>query len=473
MSIENSDKHSILLASKSILKSMPQFAYVFNKKNELVMWNKNLESILGYSKEELYKKNAYDFIAEEYREENVKIISELFTEKEEQSIEQNILTKSGEKIPVIDTANYAFIDGEEYLIGMAIDISQLKKIEKKLKDQIIKTNQLKDFLHAENIILRKKIKSNEEFRGIIGESKSLENTLYLIKKVSITDSAVLINGEIGTRKQIFAKAIHNHSNYKKNPFVKINCTSFNKDKIEKEFYDVIKNNFEEVDKIEVGKFKIVNRGTLYFDEISTIPMNFQPKLLNMLQNGKFKLNGGYPKVIHSYFRIITSTNQNLEELVKNNLFSKDLYFYLNTFPIEIPPLRERISDVDFLVDNFINQFNQKYSKKISKIQNKSMDLLKTYSWPGNTKELENIIERAVILSKNNLLVIPDFKKEKDISNNKILSFKEFERQYIIKILNITYWRVAGKNGAARILDLHPETLRSKMRKLKISKTKYI
>lgn len=473
MSIKNSEKHKILLASRSILKSMPQFAYVFNKDNELVMWNKNLESILGYSKEELYKKDALDFMEEKDKEGNAEIISKVFSEKEEQFVDQNILTKSGNKIPVIDTANYALINGEEYLIGMAIDISKLKKTEKKLKDQIKKTEQLKDLLYAENIDLRKKIKSSEEFKDIIGESKSLMNALYLVEKVSNTDSAVLIQGEIGTRKKIFAEAIYKHGSNKNGPFVKINCTSLNKDKIDKELYDIIKSNFEEVDKAEIGKFKTINRGTLYFEEICAIPIEYQPKLFNMLQNGKFKLNGGYPKVIHANFRVISSTSQDLKKLVKKNLFSKDLYFYLNTFPIVIPPLRERISDLDFLIDNFINQFNLKYGKQINKIQKKSKKILQNYFWPGNVKELENIIERAVILSKNNLLVINEIVNDDEGSKNKILPFKEFERQYIIKILDLTYWRVAGKNGAAKILDLHPETLRSKMRKLKISKQKYI
>ncbi len=473
MSIENSDKQDILFASKSILTSMPQFAYVFDKENKLVMWNKNLESVLGYSEEELHKKDAFDFMEEKDKEENAEVISRVFSEKKEQFVEQNILTKSGKKIPVVDTANYALIDGEEYLIGMAIDISKLKETEDKLKKQIVKTNQLKDLIYAENINLRKEIKGNDEFKEIIGESKSLINTLYLVKKVSKTDSAVLIQGEIGTRKQLFAKAIYNHSDNKNDPFIRINCTSFKRDRVEKELYDVIKNNFAEVDKTEVGKFKTINQGTLYFDEISAIPIEFQPKLLSMLQNCKFELNRGYPKVIHTNFRIITSTNQNLKELVKKNLFSNDLYFYLNTFPIVIPPLRERISDIDFLMDNFIKQFNLKYSKQISKIQKKTRNLLHSYSWPGNVKELENIIERAVILSKSNILEISEFINDEGDSKNKILTLKDFERQYITKILNMTYWRVAGNNGAARILDLHPETLRSKMRKLKISKTKYL
>ncbi len=456
----------VLSASKAILESMPQFAYVFNKQNELIMWNKHLELVLGYTKEELYKKDVFEFMEESTVDENIEAIHNIFSSKEEQSLEQNILTKSGEKIPVIDTANYAFIDGEEYLIGMAVDISRLRKTQKNLETQIIKTNQLKQLLETENINLRKEIRNSHEFSDFIGKSKILLNTLYQLKQVAKTNSTVLIQGEIGTRKEFYARSLYNQSNRKDKSFIKISCNSFKSESVEKDFYAFLKNKFTEVDKTEIGKYKTINICTLFFEDINMFPIEFHSKLLNSLKNGRFEVNGN-PGVIHLDARVIASCSDNLEELVKKNLFSKDLFFYLNTFPIAIPPLRERISDIPILVGNFLTQFNKKYGKHINKVPKKNMELLQNYSWPGNVKELENLIERSVILSTTSLLKIQPFVNKEQ--NKKILTLNVFEREYIIKILNMTYWRVAGKDGAAKILGLHPETLRSKMRKLQISK----
>ena len=458
----------VLSASKAILESMPQFAYVFNKQNELLMWNKHLEIALGYTKEELYKKDVYEFMEESTVDENTEAIHNIFSSKEEQSLEQNILTKSGKKIPVIDTANYAFIDGEEYLIGMAVDISKLRKTQKELETQIIKTNQLKQLLETENINLRKEIRNSHEFSDFVGKSKILLNTLYQLKQVAKTNSTVLIQGEIGTRKEFYARALYNQSNRKDKSFIKISCNSYKSESVEKDFYAFLKSKFTEVDKTEIGKYKTISISTLFFEEINLFPIEFQSKLLNSLKNGRFEFIGN-PGVIHLDARVIASCSDNLEELVKKNLFSKDLFFYLNTFPIAIPPLRERISDIPILVDNFITQFNQKFGKQISKVPKKNIELLQNYSWPGNVKELENVIERAVILSTTSLLKIEPFVKKEQNKIKKILTLNDFEREYIIKILNMTYWRVAGKDGAAKILGLHPETLRSKMRKLQISK----
>ncbi len=457
-----------LVASKAVLESMPQFAYVFNKNNKLVMWNKNLETALGYSREELLGKDAYDFMEESDRNANYEAIARVFNEKEQQSLEQNILTKEGKKIPVIDTANYALIDGEEYLIGMAIDISKLRETQKKLEAEIIKTSQLKELLETENVNLRKEINLTHEFSDILGENKNLLKTLYQIRQVAKTGTTVLIQGEIGTRKEHYARTLHQHSSRNNMPFIRINCGSFKSDNIEKEFYSFLKDIFVEVENSETGRFKTINKATLFFEEIHLLPIDYQSKLLKSLKNQKFELSGK-PGVIHLDVRIIASISDNIETLLKKDLISKELYFFLNTFPISIPPLRERKSDIPLLVENFINRLNQKYGKRISRVPKKSMISLQNYSWPGNVKELENVIERAVILSNSSLLKVESFIPKEKTQSKKLLSLNDFEREYIIKILNMTYWRVAGKEGAAKILGLHPETLRSKMRKLKISK----
>ncbi len=455
-----------------ILKSMPEFAYVFDKQERLILWNKNLENVLGYSKEELYHKNVYDFLEESAKDENIEAINKIFNNQEEQSIRQNILTKSGKKIPVIDTASYAVINGEEYLVGLAINVSELAKSEQKLKTQIIKTNQLKELLAAENISLRKEIKNDHGFEKIIGESKPLLDVLYQIKQVAKTNSAVLIQGEIGTRKEIYARAINELSDRNHEPFIKINCSILKNDSFEKELYNYISKFFVEVDKKDVGAFKVVNKGTLYFEEISAIPIEYQSKLLKNLKNKKLVIAGN-SQVIHIDVRMIFSTNQNLEKLVRKNLFFKDLYFYINSFTVTIPPLRERISDIPILVNTYINLFNLKYGKQILTVPKKTMQTLMGSPWSGNIKELENIIERAVIISDSSRLKITPFTEKEINLDKKIIPLADFERQYITRILNLTFWRIAGEKGAAKLLGLHPETLRSKMRKLKINKPKYV
>ncbi len=457
-----------LFAGNLILKSMPEFAYVFNKQGELVLWNKNLESVLGYSADELYKKDVYDFMEENVRDVNSEAINRIFTDKEEQSLEQNIITKTGGKIPVIDTANYALINGEEYLIGMAIDISKLRDTEKKLQQVIAELQNLRNQLQSENVYLRKEIESSYGFEEVIGKSETLMYSLYRIEQVAPTDSTVLLEGETGTGKELFAAAIHKLSKRCNQAFIKVNCASLPTTLIESELFGHEKGAFTGAVQMQIGRFELADGGTLFLDEISEIPVELQSKLLRVLQEGEFERIGS-PKTIKVDVRIIAATNRNLEMRIRKKLFRKDLYYRLNVYPITIPPLRERISDIPLLAKHFVKHFNPKLGKNIKRISKKTITQLQKYSWPGNVRELENIIERAVITSSGSSLSIEPLFKPDFEENDQFLPFIEYERQYIIRVLEKTYWRVAGSDGAAHILDIHPETLRSRMRKLGIKR----
>ncbi len=452
----------------AILKAMPEFAYVFNKQDELLLWNKNLEQLLGYSAEELYKKNAFDFMEETARDINVEAINKLFSEKKEQSLKQNILTKTGKKIPVIDTANYVNIDGEEYLVGMAIDISRLRDTEEKLRKAVAELQALKDRLQAENIYLRKEIESRAGFEEIIGESEPLMHSLFRIEQVAETDTTVLLEGETGTGKELFARAIHKRSQRKNKPFVKVNCASLPAGLIESELFGHEKGAFTGAIQKQIGRFELAHQGTIFLDEIGELPLDLQSKLLHVLQEGDFERIGS-SKTIKVDVRVIAATNRNLEVQIRKKHFRKDLYYRLNVYPITIAPLHDRISDIPLLVEHFVKQFNRKLNSNIKKIPLKTIKQLQKYSWPGNIRELENIIERAIITSSGTSLSVepllkPDFEEE-----NRMLPLAEYERRYIIKVLEKTFWRVDGPEGAARILDMHPETLRSRMRKLEIKR----
>ena len=452
----------------AILQSMPEFAYVFNKQDELLMWNKNLESILGYSAKELYKKNVYDFMEESTKNINIEAIGKIFSDKGEQTIEQNILTKSGKKIPVIDTANYALINGEEYLIGMAIDISKQRESEEKLRLVITELRNLKDQLQSENIYLREEMKTHHSFEYIIGKSEPLMHSLFRIEQVAITDSTVLLEGETGTGKELFAKAIHNKSNRKDKALVKVNCAALPASLIESELFGHEKGAFTGALQKQIGRFELAHKGTIFLDEIGEVPIELQSKLLRVLQEGEFERIGS-SKTIKVDIRIIAATNQNLEKQISKKLFRKDLYYRLNVYPITIAPLRDRNSDIPLLVEHFVDRFNSILGKNINRISKKTIKQLQAYSWPGNIRELENIIERAVIISPSTSLVVEYLQKPIFEDDDKCLPLAEYERQYIIKVLNKTLWRVDGQHGAARILDMHPETLRSRMRKLDIKR----
>jgi len=216
---------------------------------------------------------------------------------------------------------------------------------------------------------------------------------------------------------------------------------------------------------QIGKLEIANHGTLFIEDINEISLEFQSKLLAALQKKQYKKVGD-SKLLPLDIRIIAATSQNLREL-SSKVFLEDLYFYIHTFPVNIPPLRKCIVDIPMHVDSFVTQFNKKFNKNITTISKKSLALLQNYSWPGNIKELENVIERSVILSNTASLKIEQLTQSPLHKKEEFLSLHGFEREYIIKVLNTTFWRVAGEKGAAKILELHPETLRSKMRKLKI------
>jgi len=296
------------------------------------------------------------------------------------------------------------------------------------------------------------------------------HSIYRVEQVASLDTTVLLEGETGTGKELFARAIHNLSKRHKYPFVKVNCASLPASLIESELFGHEKGAFTGAIQQQIGRFELANKGTIFLDEIGELPIELQPKLLHVLQEGEFERIGN-PRTIKTDARIIAATNRNLENDIQKNLFRKDLYYRLKVYPITIAPLRDRISDIPLLAENFVKRFNLKLGKCITKIPAKTIKQLQSYSWPGNIRELENVIERAVIISPASHLVVEQLQKPYFEEENKLLSLSDFERQYIIRVLEKTYWRVEGPEGAARILDMHPETLRSRMRKLEIQRPK--
>jgi PAS domain S-box-containing protein len=445
---------------------MPELAYVFNNKGQMLMWNKNVEQILGYTEDQLYLKTLADFIAPEDLEKTMLAMETIFRDCNEQTVEYSLKTKSGKHLPYIGSGSYSLVDGEEFFIGMAISTFKLKETDNLLKEQIIKTNELKNQIQAENIYLREEYFVEHDSDNIIGESDLLIHSLYRIEQVAPTNTSVLLIGETGTDKDRFANVLHKKSKRHNNPFIKVNCSS---SQIESELYGHEKGAFEGALNKRIGRLELANSGSIYLEEIGELPKKFQQKLLRVIQDSVFERIGS-SKLIKTDVRFIASTKHNIESLIEKGLFLEELYYRINIYPITIAPLRNRIIDIPLIAEHFVKKFNTKLGKNIKRITLKTMKELQRYSWPGNVHELENVIERAVIISQGSLLTIEPFishhPKEKTTS---LLPLAEYERQYIIRVLEKTYWRVDGINGAAKILEMHPETLRSRMRKLGIKR----
>jgi formate hydrogenlyase transcriptional activator len=280
----------------------------------------------------------------------------------------------------------------------------------------------------------------------------------------------LITGETGTGKELIARAIHNLSVRKDKPLVKVNCAAIPSGLIESELFGHEKGAFTGALTKKMGRFEIADKGTIFLDEIGELPLDLQSKLLRVLQEGEFERVGG-TQTFKVNVRVIAATNRDLEQLSKGGQYRPDLYYRLNVFPIHLPPLRERDGDIPMLVQFFVRKFATNFSKKIDKIPERMMAALQRYPWPGNIRELEHVIERAVILSEGPALEPIDWLSQSDSRGGpaKTMTLEEMERQHILDVLEQTNWRVSGDKGAAKILGLNPTTLEARMKKLGISR----
>ncbi len=461
-------KFSKIVLNEIIMDSMPGLSYIFSKDGKLVYWgSKKAWQLLEYSDEDLENKYVLEFIDEADREKVLSVFQNVFKEGYGQ-VECFNVAKSGRRIPILAQAKLIEIEGEDYLIGMSVEISESIAARSKIAEQAKEILRLNELLNAENIYLKDQLKMSGVQHEMVGKSDAIKYILYKIQQVAPTDAAVLIQGETGTGKELVARAIHNESKRKNKPFVKLNCASIPENLIESELFGHEKGAFTNAIEKRIGRFEIANGGTIFLDEIGELPLNVQPKLLHVLQQGEFERIGS-SKTIKTDVRVIAATNKVLEEEIKKGNFRNDLYYRLNVFPVSVAPLRERKEDIPQLVEYFTKFYAEKYNKPIKIIPKKCMKRLMNFEWPGNIRELENLIERAVITSQNNTLTFESIPESK-VASNENASLIEIERNHIIKTLEKTYWKISGNGGAASLLKINPETLRSKIRKLGIKRT---
>ena len=309
------------------------------------------------------------------------------------------------------------------------------------------------------------------FEQIIGNSRALELVLEQVEQVAPTDSTVLVQGETGTGKELVARALHNLSSRCGRPFIKLNCAAIPFDLLESELFGHEKGAFTGAIAQKIGRFELADKGTLFLDEVGDIPLALQPKLLRVLQEQEFeRLGSGRTHQVD--VRLVAATHRNLVEMVKRNEFRSDLYYRLNVFPIPLPPLRARREDIPALVEHFVEIYARRMGKQIDQIPPETMSELISYAWPGNIRELQNFIERSVILSSGTVLRPPlsSLKSAATTEVQEAVTLEEAERDHIRKILEQTRWVVSGPNGAAARLGIKRSTLYFRMQKLGISRT---
>lgn len=359
--------------------------------------------------------------------------------------------------------------GGEFTRTMFIDITERVLME-----------QEQARLQAQNQYLQEEIKLTHNFNEIISKSGVFRAVLKKVEQVASTDATVLILGESGTGKELLCRAIHSTSKRGNRPLVKINCAALPANLIESELFGHEKGAFTGAFTQKIGRFELADGGTLFLDEIGELPLELQPKLLRILQEGEFERVGS-SKTIKIDVRIIAATNRDLQHSVNNKEFRSDLYYRINVFPIYSPPLRERKEDIPLLVHHFCKKHETRLAKKITSVPKPVLDTLVAYDWPGNVRELENIIERGLIVAKKNELEMGDWLPRpsiKDIGqpilatqavNSSKKSLEEVERQHIIDVLTKANWKIRGENGAAKILALNPTTLEARIKKLGIAR----
>ena len=452
--------------------------------------NQAAEQILGWKKAEIAGKNMHNLIHHSYHDgkhydtHDCPIYS-AFKDGTVHSVDNEVFwRKDGTAVPVEYTSTPVTEHGT--LIGAVIvfrDITQRKSIQTKLLNALKEVDSLKARLEMEKAYLLEELNADFNHHRIIGQSMKVKHMINQIKLVAATNANVLITGESGTGKELIARAIHEESERKARPLIRVNCAAIPADLFESEFFGHVKGAFSGAISDRIGRFELADGATIFLDEVGEIPLQLQGKLLRVLQEQQFE-RVGESKTRHVNVRVISATNQHLKKQVEDNKFREDLYFRLNVFPIHSPALRERADDIPLLVKHFIDKVCININRPHPEISVAQMKFLKQYHWPGNIRELENIIERQIILAKNNKINF-EFLVNETVYNNEPLPLnpppqlmsakdhKELERTNLLNALKHCQGKVYGSNGAAELLGLKPTTLSSKLKKYSINRLNFV
>jgi len=446
-----------------ILESAMDAIITIDDSHKIVLFNEAAEKVFRCTAQEVLGKAIDPFLSESFRN-SLATYLQTFTNKRKKPKRYMWAPEGlcahradGEEFPIEATISEVEVSGQNLFTIILRDINERKKAEAELNK-----------LQLQNVYLQEEIKSEYNFGEIIGATPVMKKVFKESEKVAATDATVLLTGETGTGKELIARAIHNLSSRKDSVLVNVNCGALPGGLVESELFGHEKGAFTGASTEKKGRFELADSGTILLDEIGDLPLDTQIKLLRVLQEHEFERVGG-TQTLRVNVRVISATNRNLEEAVKQGAFRADLFYRLNIFPIHIPPLRERIDDIPLLTDYFIRKFSLRIGRKMDKVDRTALEKLRSYDWPGNVRELANILERAVILCEGGVLQQEHIgiSIQRPIVNGEITNLEAAERAHILKALEKTGGVVGGSQGAAKLLGINRSTLWSRMKKLGI------
>ena len=459
-------------------------SWSFDIATRTVRWSEELYRIFDF------EKTAFDgtyetFLSRVHPDDRTRVLqanAEAISNGEPFEVEYRI-TLRGNQLKHIREVGYPRKDSAgtvSGLFGTAQDVTDRKLAEEELREALTEVGRLKERLEADNIYLREEVSRSDRYGKVVGESSAMRKILHQVDQVSGTDMTVLVLGETGTGKELVARAVHERSARRERPLVKVNCTTLPAELIESELFGHEKGAFTGATSRQVGRFELADGATIFLDEVGELLVKLQAKLLRVLQEGEFERLGS-GKTIKVNVRVIAATNRDLAKEVQKQRFRQDLYYRLNVYPIQIPPLRARKEDIALLAEVFLREATTRLGRPFEAVPPEVIEALKGYGWPGNVRELQNLIERAVVTSSGPVIKLPE-EWEWNSSDERVTvmpgaaddgfpvrhaTLDELERAHIVQVLRQTNWRIEGPRGAAAILCLNPSTLRSRMQKLAI------
>ena len=468
-----------------VLELLPDPAIVLREDREIVFANRLAENLLGYAEGELLGQPLETIVPEPCWDQYAEGSADPFAVPPRQRMASRLslsaLCKDGRELPV--EISFSPLETAEGLLLVASlrDTSAQRQVESDLRSALANVERLRDRLAAENVYLREETQRAGGHEKIVGKGRALRFLLQQIEQVAETDATVLILGETGTGKELVARAIHAHSRRKDRPLIVMNCAALTSSLIESELFGHEAGAFTGALARKIGRFELADGGTIFLDEIGELPLELQAKLLRVIQEGFFwRLGSGQPTQVD--VRVIAATNHNLQRAMVENKFRSDLYFRLAVFPIETPPLRARREDIPLLVWHFISQKQAKLGKRIEQISSATMDHLAAYPWPGNIRELENVLERALIISTGSTLLVEPLldavepylaeapRRGTAAAPSGVIN--DVVREHILSVLDQCSWRIKGTGAAAERLGIKPSTLRYRMKTLGIERPKF-
>jgi len=464
---------------RQLYRATPAMLHTVDSDGLIVTVTDHWLNRMGYKRDEVIGRPITDFFSRAFRKRlSASRIKEVILAGEYQNEERQMVTRDGQFMDVLSSA-ISERDDAGNVVRMLVaskDVTERNSAERVLRKTLVENAHLREELERERDYLREEVSVGMNFGRIVGNSPALRHMLAQIEAVAQTPANVLVLGESGVGKELVAHAIHARSSRAEAPLVKVNCATIPKELFESEFFGHVKGAFTGAHKDRVGRFQLADGGTIFLDEVGEIPIELQGKLLRVLQESEFERVGD--DITRSVdVRVVAATNRNLEKLVVDGFFREDLFYRLSVFPIEVPPLRERKEDVMQLAQHFLEATCLDFGRKVIKLTSRQADQIRNYEWPGNVRELKNVIERAVILSKGDVLrldlSLPQSpaagsagESRNQEGDQQVLNeqeMRELQKQNITTALKLCDWRVSGENGAAVMLGLRPTTLTDRIK----------